>query len=78
MCGVVCSFQPTGLQAELCATQIDDNYVRKKLKLVEDEKDDLRQRYNEWEDEYKRKYGNLHILKKLDSVKFYEFSIQTN
>lgn len=47
----------TGLQAELSATQIDDEYVRKKLKLVEDEKDDLRQRYNEWEDDFKRKHG---------------------
>lgn len=48
---------PKGLQAELSATQTDDEYVRKKLKLVEDEKDDLRHRYNEWEDEFKRKYG---------------------
>lgn len=46
-----------GLQAELSATQTDDEYVRKKLKLVEDEKDNLRHRYNEWEDEHKRKYG---------------------
>lgn len=47
----------TGLQGELNAAQRDDEYVRKKLKLLEDEKNNLRQRYDEWEDEFKKKYG---------------------
>lgn len=47
------------LQGELNAAQRDDEYVRKKLKLLEDEKDNLRHRYDEWEDEFKKKYDEL-------------------
>lgn len=48
-----------GLQGELCAAQKDDEYVRKKLKLLEEEKTVLRKRYDDNEDELKRKYGGL-------------------
>uniref|UniRef100_A0A1B0FR47 Uncharacterized protein n=1 Tax=Glossina morsitans morsitans TaxID=37546 RepID=A0A1B0FR47_GLOMM len=47
------------LQGELNAAQRDDEYVRKKLKLLEDEKNNLRHRYDEWEDEFKKKYDEL-------------------
>lgn len=39
------------------AAQKDDEYVRKKLKLLEDEKIHLRHKYSDDEDEFRRKYG---------------------
>lgn len=48
---------PPGLQGELVAAQKDDEYVRKKLKLLEDEKIHLRHKYSDDEDEFRRKYG---------------------
>lgn len=50
-------FPKIGLQGELTAAHKDDEYVRKKLKLLEDEKTNLRHRYSENEDELKKKYG---------------------
>lgn len=50
-------FSPQGLQGELVAAQKDDEYVRKKLKVLEDEKIHLRHKYNDDEDEFRRKYG---------------------
>lgn len=54
---------PKGLQGELTAAHKDDEYVRKKLKLLEDEKTSLRHRFSENEDELKRKYGGLFFVK---------------
>lgn len=45
------------LQAELSAAHKDDEFVRKKLKIIEEEKTNLRHQYCDNEDELKRKYG---------------------
>ncbi|XP_073816029.1 uncharacterized protein isoform X2 [Musca autumnalis] len=47
------------LQGELNAAQRDDEYVRQKLKVLEDEKTNLRHRFHECEDELKAKYDEL-------------------
>uniref|UniRef100_A0A0A1WU21 Myosin-2 heavy chain n=1 Tax=Zeugodacus cucurbitae TaxID=28588 RepID=A0A0A1WU21_ZEUCU len=47
------------LQGELRAAQKDDDFVRKRLKLLEDEKTSLRHKYSENEDEFRRKYEEL-------------------
>lgn len=49
-----------GLQGELRAAHKDDECVRKRLKILEDEKVSLRHRYFENEDELNQKYGNIH------------------
>jgi len=41
----------------LSAAHKDDEYVRKKLKLLEDEKVILRHKYSENQDEFQNKYG---------------------
>lgn len=56
---------PQGLQGELVAAQKDDEYVRKKLKLLEDEKIHLRHKYSDDEDEFRRKYGEYGCQKRL-------------
>jgi len=48
-----------GLEGELVAAHKDDEFVKKKLKLLEDEKTVLRHKISENEDDYKRKYGKL-------------------
>jgi len=50
-------FNFLGLQGELSAAHKDDEYVRKKLKLLEDEKVILRHKYSENQDEFQNKYG---------------------
>ncbi|EDW43144.1 GM26405 [Drosophila sechellia] len=47
------------LQSELSAAHKDDEYVRKKLKLLEDEKVILRHKYSENQDEFQNKYDEL-------------------
>ncbi|XP_033239996.1 uncharacterized protein [Drosophila pseudoobscura] len=47
------------LQGELSAAHTDDEYVRKKLKFLEDEKVHLRHKYSEDQDEYRLKYDEL-------------------
>uniref|UniRef100_A0A1I8MJ69 Uncharacterized protein n=1 Tax=Musca domestica TaxID=7370 RepID=A0A1I8MJ69_MUSDO len=47
------------LQGELNAAQRDDEYVRQKLKVLEDEKTNLRHRFHDCEDELKAKYDEL-------------------
>ncbi|KAH8288905.1 hypothetical protein KR054_011667 [Drosophila jambulina] len=47
------------LQGELGAAHKDDEYVRKKLHLLEDEKVHLRHKYSEDQDEFQRKYDEL-------------------
>ncbi|KAH8384048.1 hypothetical protein KR009_011839 [Drosophila setifemur] len=47
------------LQGELGAAHKDDEYVRKKLKLLEDEKVHLRHKYSEDQDEFQLKYDEL-------------------
>ncbi|XP_050329212.1 uncharacterized protein LOC126758845 isoform X1 [Bactrocera neohumeralis] len=47
------------LQGELRAAQKDDDFVRKRLKLLEDEKTSLRHKYSENEDEFRKKYEEL-------------------
>ncbi|XP_018798750.1 PREDICTED: uncharacterized protein LOC108975007 isoform X2 [Bactrocera latifrons] len=47
------------LQGELRAAQKDDDFVRKRLKLLEDEKTNLRHKYSENEDEFRKKYEEL-------------------
>nr|XP_014086819.1 uncharacterized protein LOC106615217 isoform X1 [Bactrocera oleae]XP_036225196.1 uncharacterized protein LOC106615217 isoform X1 [Bactrocera oleae] len=49
------------LQGELRAAQKDDDFVRKRLKLLEDEKTSLRHKYSENEDEFRKKYEELEI-----------------
>ncbi|XP_067618623.1 uncharacterized protein [Eurosta solidaginis] len=47
------------LQSELEAAHTDDDFVRKRLKLLEEEKTSLRHKYSENEDEFRRKYEEL-------------------
>ncbi|XP_004523193.1 uncharacterized protein LOC101451919 isoform X1 [Ceratitis capitata] len=49
------------LQGELRAAQKDDDFVRKRLKLIEDEKTTLRHKYSENEDEFRKKYEELEL-----------------
>lgn len=56
---------PKGLQGELEAAHIEDEGVRKRLKILEDEKDRIRQKHFEDEESYSKKYGEF--LQFLDS-----------
>ncbi|XP_054725546.1 uncharacterized protein LOC129235627 isoform X2 [Anastrepha obliqua] len=60
------------LQSELKAAQKDDDFVRKRLKLLEDEKVSLRHKYSENEDEFRRKYEELETQYNELEVKYKE------
>ncbi|XP_036324823.1 uncharacterized protein LOC118738040 isoform X2 [Rhagoletis pomonella] len=60
------------LQGELKAAQMDDDFVRKRLKLLEDEKTSLRHKYSENEDEFRRKYEEVETQYNELEVKYKE------
>lgn len=51
-----------GLQAELEAAHKEDEGVRKRLKILEDEKNEIRQKHFEDEESYSKKYGECNFF----------------